>query len=58
MSNEKSAEFRPKQRPTGPAGPMHGGMGMGEKAKDFKGSFRKLFVYIGRYKIAILYLPI
>lgn len=53
MSNEKSAEFRPKQRPTGPAGPMHGGMGMGEKAKDFKGSFRKLFVYIGRYKIAI-----
>ena len=49
MSNEKSAGFRPKQRPTGPAGPMHGGMGMGEKAKDFKGSMTKLIVYMKRY---------
>ena len=37
-------------------GPRHGGPGPiagGEKAKDFKGSFRKLLGYVGKYKIAI-----
>ena len=55
MSNEKR-EFRmPQPRRHGPMGrgPM-GGMVGGEKAKDFKGSFRKLLAYIGRYKFAIL----
>ena len=33
---------------------MGGGMMPGEKAKDFKGSFRKLLSYIGKYKIGIV----
>ena len=41
----------PRRRP-GPGGP--GGPMMGEKAKDFKGSFKKLLNYLGRYKIAIV----
>ena len=36
----------------GPGG--HGGMMPGEKAKDFKGTSRKILAYIGRYKIAIV----
>ena len=36
----------------GPGG--HGGMMPGEKAKDFKGTTRKILSYIGRYKIAIV----
>jgi ATP-binding cassette, subfamily B, multidrug efflux pump len=36
----------------GPMGPM-GGMMKGEKAKDFKGTMRKLVGYLGAYKIAI-----
>lgn len=35
-------------------GPMGRGMVPGEKAKDFKGSFQKLFHYIGNSKIAIV----
>ena len=44
---------RPGRRPHGPHGP-HGGMMPGEKAKDFKGTFRKLLSYMGRYKIALI----
>jgi len=33
---------------------MGGGMQPGEKAKDFKGSIRKLIAYIGKYKAAII----
>ena len=55
MRNEK-AEFKtPQPRRRGPGG--HGAVGRmmgGEKAKDFKGSFRKLLAYIGRYRFAIL----
>ena len=36
----------------GPGG--HGGMMPGEKAKDFKGTTRKILSYIGSYKIAIV----
>ncbi|MGO5052047.1 ABC transporter ATP-binding protein [Lachnospiraceae bacterium LCP25S3_G4] len=37
-------------------GPMgHGGMGAGEKAKDFKGTIKKLMNYMGHYKIAIFF---
>ena len=36
----------------GPMGPM-GGMMRGEKAKDFKGTMRRLIGYLGAYKIAI-----
>ena len=35
-------------------GPMGGMKGPGEKAKDFKGTMKKLFKYIGKFKIAIL----
>lgn len=45
MENQK----RPMRGPMG-----HGGMHGGEKAKDFKGTIRKLFKYIGSYKYAIL----
>lgn len=44
---------RRRRGPMGGHGPMGGMMG-GEKAKDFKGSFRKLLAYIGKYKFAIL----
>lgn len=52
MSSHK--EFKPKRRgPMGGHGPMGGMMG-GEKARDFRGSFKKLLAYIGRYKFAVL----
>ncbi len=47
-------EFKPRRRgPMGGHGPMKGMIG-GEKAKDFKGSFKKLLAYIGKYKFAVL----
>lgn len=39
-------------RRPGPRGP-HGGMTPGEKAKDFKGTMKKLMTYIGKYKFAV-----
>ncbi|MBD5459517.1 MAG: ABC transporter ATP-binding protein [Lachnospiraceae bacterium] len=39
--------------PHGPHGPG-GRMMPGEKAKDFKGTFKKLMAYMGRYKIALI----
>ena len=39
-------------RRPGPRGP-HGGMAPGEKAKDFKGTMKKLMTYIGKYKFAV-----
>ena len=36
----------------GPRGP-HGGMAPGEKAKNFKGTMKKLMTYIGKYKFAV-----
>ncbi len=47
--SETNAKSSPPRGPHGPGG----GMMPGEKAKDFKGSFKKLFAYIGTYKIAI-----
>ena len=44
-----------KNRNMGRRGPGgHGGMMLGEKAKDFKGTTRKILSYIGSYKIAIV----
>ncbi len=44
-----------KNRNMGRRGPGgHGGMLPGEKAKDFKGTTRKILSYIGSYKIAIV----
>ena len=39
-------------RRQGPRGP-HGGMAPGEKAKDFRGTMKKLMTYIGKYKFAV-----
>ncbi len=50
MSENKSAAPRPGMR-RGPMG--HGPMGSGEKAKDFKGTIKKLFAYIGQYRVAV-----
>lgn len=47
MSNER---HQPKRR--GPMGP--GPIGTGEKAKDFKGTLKKILAYMGRYKIAFI----
>lgn len=41
------------RKPMGPPG-HGGGMAPGEKAKDFKGTIKKLLAYMGNYKIAIL----
>lgn len=49
MSDEKLAA----PKPSGPRGPM-AGMGAGEKAKDFKGTLKKLLKYIGHYKLAVI----
>ncbi|HCM18915.1 MAG TPA: multidrug ABC transporter ATP-binding protein [Firmicutes bacterium] len=44
----------------GPGGPggMHGMGAPVEKAKDFKGTVKKLLVYLGGYKIAVLFVMI
>lgn len=39
----------------GPGHGPHGGMAAGEKAKDFKGTMKKLMGYMGRYKIGIVF---
>lgn len=52
MSKDK--HMQPRKR-RGPMGMGPGGMGgPGEKAKDFKGTFKKLVNYIGVYKISLL----
>ena len=48
MADNNSYKQTPRRRGPG------GGMAPAEKAKNFKGSIRKLMQYIGRYKIAIL----
>lgn len=48
---ESTNNNRPQNR-MGPGG-MHG-MGAVEKAKDFKGTIRKLLAYMGKYKIALV----
>ncbi len=44
----------PRRMPHGPGGRM----GTGEKARDFKGTMKKLIAYIGKYKIGILFVLI
>ncbi|HKM34715.1 MAG TPA: ABC transporter ATP-binding protein [Lachnospiraceae bacterium] len=56
MSEQENNKM-PQRGPVG-RGPMgRGPMGMmpGEKAKDFKGSAKKLLKYMGRYKIGIVF---
>lgn len=50
MSNQQM-----KKPGAGMHGHGHGKMMMGEKAKDFKGTMKKLFNYLGNYKIGIFF---
>lgn len=53
----KAPEYLKTSRPQRPPGPGRGpgrGMMPGEKAKDFKGTVKKLIKYLGGYKYAIL----
>ena len=52
MANETKTQIPKPTRQRGPMGRM-GGMGRGEKAKDFKGTMRQLLGYIGQHKIAV-----
>ena len=52
MSNESHSKAPQRQRRGGPMGGPHIGV-PGEKAKDFKGTLKKLLHYLGSYKIAV-----
>lgn len=55
--SEHNANTNARQKAMPMRGPMGGGPGAmmpGEKAKDFKGSAKKLITYLGRYRFAIL----
>lgn len=53
MSENNNEQFKmPPKRPRGPMG--HGPGMVTEKAKDFKGSTKKLIKYLGRYWAAII----
>ena len=56
-----SAHTRSKRPMRGPGGHGHGPggpMGTGEKAKDFKGTMKKMLSYMGKYKIALIFVII
>jgi len=59
MSDKASKFGKPRNKGPmggGPGGPGGPGMMMpGEKAKDFKGTFRKLIAYLGKYKTAVFF---
>lgn len=50
---EQKINQPPRRGPMGGHGPR--GMMPGEKAKDFKGTFKKLIIYIGKYRIALVF---
>lgn len=52
MADETKTQIPKPTRRRGPMGRM-GGMGRGEKAKDFKGTMRQLLGYIGQHKVAV-----
>lgn len=52
MADETKTRIPKPTRQRGPVGRM-GGMGRGEKAKDFKGTMRQLLGYIGQHKVAV-----
>lgn len=56
MSNESN--MNSASRPKRPMGGPGRGMAPGEKAKDFKGSIRKMLRYMGKYKIADVFVII
>lgn len=55
MSNERNTHSASRQRR--PMGPGRG-MAPGEKAKDLKGAIGKMLRYMGKYKIAVVFVMI
>ena len=56
MSNESN--MNSASRPKRPMGGPGRGMAPGEKAKNFKGSIKKMLRYMGKYKIAVVFVMI
>ena len=54
MSNNETTKMPPKMKGPGPMGGPHGGHGPSEKAKDIKGTTKKLAGLLSKYKIAII----
>ena len=54
MSNNETTQKPPKMRGPGPMGGPHGGHGPAEKAKDIKGTTKKLAKMLSKYKIAVI----
>ena len=54
MSNNETTQKPPKMRGPGPMGGPHGGRGPVEKAKDIKGTTKKLAKMLSKYKIAVI----
>ncbi|WP_106766361.1 ABC transporter ATP-binding protein [Paenibacillus faecalis] len=52
--SEKTSKFKNTKNKE-PMGGGHGMMMPGEKAKDFKGTFKKLVAYLGKYKTAVTF---
>lgn len=52
MADETKTQIPKPTRQRGPMGRM-GGMGRGEKAKDFKGTMGQLLGYIGQHKVSV-----
>ena len=52
--SEETKVRTPQPRPMGGRGPMGGGIGIGEKAKDFKGTTKKLLAYLKPYWIGTI----
>ena len=54
MSNNETTKMPPKMKGPGPMGGPHGGHGPAEKAKDIKGTTKKLAGLLSKYKIAVI----
>lgn len=51
---KKNSNHSRRHGPMGGGGGMHGPMGAGEKAKDFKGTFRKLVSHLAKYRWSLV----
>lgn len=58
MSNNETIQKPPKMRGHGPMGGARGGQGPAEKAKDMKGTTKKLAKTLSQYKIAVIIVAI
>lgn len=54
MSNNETTQRPPKMRGHGPMGGPRGGQGPAEKAKDIKGTAKKLARTLSQYKVAVI----